>query len=510
MNLFKYTGIKTDFERIFFIREFNALSGKRFSGLALLFVILFATLLALGYAVGGLQLLDARMNNPYTNWVDVAVKNEDRDTIDAIKKYFAGSGANEQFNIRNVTDHVVMLDPLFVDQESGRPIELKGRTISQSDAILETILGPADGNWLSGLAYDGKTPVRFSSQMGIIATRSMLTRLGYSNPEQQKQIFASSNGITFLIPVEAVVKELPNYCDYCFTPEFFNLFISNYLESGFLPVERGSVNKFDFVADDADSTQLSAWWNNNAKSGVALFERSPLVVNTQKQNYLYRVTLDQHPSANELNALFSQFQQFFQSKGHHCMMVSSPNMAAAFGALKSPHYLAFNFTRLDKVDEFKSFMSRKFGFEINVAQIEAKKNFAIVSSLTWLMAFLLFVFSLASIIFFVDNLLRSHLEKIRSNLGTFMAFGLSNVSLRRSYLRIVVVYMSICILLAIFAVVLYDRSEELVSKMSKFNIFDWKILLAIIALLLVGMVKSRTTIDGILKNTPGNLIYDRE
>jgi hypothetical protein len=511
MKLFRYIGIRTDFERIFFIREFNALSGKRLSRLMLLFVILLLTLLALGYAIGGLQLLDDRMNNPYTNWVDVTVKNEDREKIDTIMKFFADLGTDNPFLLKNVTDHVIMLDPVFVSQKTGQSIELKGRTISPSDAILETILNPKDGNWISGMYYDGKNPVQFPNVLGIIATKSMLAKLGYANPENQKQIYAAENGITFLVPVEAVVEELPNYCDYCFTPGFYNLYISKYMETRFLPVERGSVNNFDFVCDNADSSALFEWWReHNATVEVLDTERKPLIINTYRQNYCYSVILNQFPSAAELDTLFNQFQRFFRDKGHLCTMIFTPNTKAAFNELNKPHYLAFNFKYLDKVEEFKSFMSQQFRFEINMAQIEAKKNFAIVSNLTLLMAVLLYLFSLASIVFFVDNLLRTHIERIKPNLGTFMAFGLSNESLRLSYLRIITTYMLISIASALSIVILFDIAEGKWTTMSKFNIFDCKILLAILFLLLVGFIKSRFTIGTILKNTPGNLIYDRE
>lgn len=511
MKLFNFIGIRTDFERIFFVREFNALSGKRYSGLLLLFGILFTTLLALGYAVGGLQLLNKRMNNPYTNWVDVTVKNEDRSKIESIEKYFEDKAAADEFIIKNVTDHVVILDPIFVSQESNKLLELKGRTISKSDIILETILSPKDGNWLSGLAFDGKNPVTFGSQLGIIATRSMLLKLGYTHPEQQKQIFARVNGISFLVPVEAVVKELPNYCEYCFTPEFYNLYNSDYLESRFLPVERGSENQFLFVTSATDSAEVIGWWNARGdKTGIVSVERNPVIINDAERHFEYAVTLNSYPAASHLDSVFTRFQEYLSTKGHQGARLFTPNTIAAFSEISNPHYLAFNFIFLDKVDEFKTFMSGKFGFEINMAQIEAKKNFAIVSNLTLLMSALLFVFSVASIIFFLDNLLRAHIEKIKPNLGTFMAFGWDNSSMRNAYLRIVIVFTGISIMIAMVAVVLYDIGEEMLTGMSRFNIFDWKVVAAVLLLLLASIIKSRITLGNILKNTPGNLIYDRD
>jgi hypothetical protein len=155
-------------------------------------------------------------------------------------------------------------------------------------------------------------------------------------------------------------------------------------------------------------------------------------------------------------------------------------------------------------------MLREFGFEINVAQIEAKKNFAIVSNLTAFMAVVLFFFSIASIVSFVDSLLRAHIEKIKPNLGTFMAFGLSNETLLKSYLRIIAVFMGITLLSALLIAFIFDLLEDHFMVLSRFDLFDWKVGGAVLILLVIGYVKSIMTINAILKNTPGNLIYERE
>jgi hypothetical protein len=513
MSTLKYIGIQTDFEQIFFKREFRALAGQRFGQLGLLFIILLVTLIALGYAIGGLQLLHTRMNNPYTNWVDVTVKNQDRDTIDAIIRHFEKPGATQAFLIKNVTDHVMIMDRIFVGQQDGQKVEFRGRTISQKDVILETILSEKEGNLLGGQAFEAGKSIQFSSLIGIIATEAMLTKLGYSNPRDQKQIYANVNGIYFLVPIEAVVKELPNFCDYCFTPEFYNLYLSNYVESRFLPIysERGSVNMFDFISEHLDSAKIINWWERNAPQlGILSVDCKQLVMNTTEKHVMNTVTLGSFPSAAKLDSIFERFQQFSQEQGDRINVVYKPNLVAAHTPLDRPHAIAFNFEYLDKIEDFKVFMLREFGFEINVAQIEAKKNFAIVSNLTAFMAVVLFFFSIASIISFVDSLLRAHIEKIKPNLGTFMAFGLSNETLLKSYLRIIAVFMGITLLAALLIAFAYDLVEDYFMALSRFDLFDWRVAVAVLILLAIGYLKSIMTINAILKNTPGNLIYERE
>jgi hypothetical protein len=66
-----------DFERIFFIREYTALAGRNQKVLITLAIILFFTFLALGFAYGSLANLEKKMNNPYTNWVDLPISEGD-------------------------------------------------------------------------------------------------------------------------------------------------------------------------------------------------------------------------------------------------------------------------------------------------------------------------------------------------------------------------------------------------------------------------------------------------
>ena len=63
----------SDFFKILFTNELKALSGRSMRTIGALVSILLFTILALGLAYGTLDSLKERMDNPYTNWVDVPV-----------------------------------------------------------------------------------------------------------------------------------------------------------------------------------------------------------------------------------------------------------------------------------------------------------------------------------------------------------------------------------------------------------------------------------------------------
>lgn len=502
---------QSDFERIFFKREFRSLAGRRNARLWQLFFIFVTTFLALGYAVGGRKLLQKRMDNPYTNWVDITITSDNRDTIDAIRRYFSRPEHLDPFLLKGISDHVMILDKIYVDQKTGTPIELKGRSISPDDAILSPILSPDEGNHLSGLTPDASGQVRFSSPLGIIITREALEKLGYTEVESQRLVFARFDAVEVLMPVEAVVKELPNFCDYCFTPAFYNLFHSNYLDTRFVPVERSAVNQFHVVSDQSDSLQMAAWWTSACPElPLAELQKTPLVLNEARRHFRYQFTLRDYPTPADLDRNIKKLQEKASAEGYRCQMVFEPNPTAGTDAIARPHNLSFHFERLKEIDAFKDLLRRQFGVDINLAQVASKKNFVIVSAITALLAFLLLISSLLGIYFFIDSLLKSHIEAIKPNLGAFLAFGLSNADLVRAYTRILGAFMLIGAGAALLVAALFEVLEAQWTDRSRFDLLNGEIALALLALLLAGMLKSVYTIRGMLRNTPGNLIYERE
>ena len=78
--------IRSDFELIFFSNEYKALAGNNLRTILALFTILFFTFLALGFAIGSLENLEKKMDNPFTNWValpifDGTVSHQSRDIV---------------------------------------------------------------------------------------------------------------------------------------------------------------------------------------------------------------------------------------------------------------------------------------------------------------------------------------------------------------------------------------------------------------------------------------------
>ncbi|MGI9161092.1 MAG: ABC transporter permease, partial [Saprospiraceae bacterium] len=177
--------------------------------------------------------------------------------------------------------------------------------------------------------------------------------------------------------------------------------------------------------------------------------------------------------------------------------------------LDRSHYVAFNFSRLDRVRPFKNMMKDRFQIDISMDQVEAKENFSIVSNLTYFISLGLFFFSIISIVLFVNSKLKSHLEDNKANLGTFKAFGLRNFLLVKIYISVIASFLIIAFFIASIPALFFYFINQY-GKFSIITLLDYRIFAAFIFLFLICLFISARTIIIILRDSPGDLIYGRQ
>ncbi|MFT5956060.1 MAG: ABC-type antimicrobial peptide transport system permease subunit, partial [Cyclobacteriaceae bacterium] len=124
---------------------------------------------------------------------------------------------------------------------------------------------------------------------------------------------------------------------------------------------------------------------------------------------------------------------------------------------------------------------------------------------------LLIIFSIVSICFYLYNLLKNHLQKIKPNLGTFLAFGLDTKILFSLYRELLLSFIvkAIGLSLAISFGILLVFSLMTDTFDNYFALFDWKLLATVVILVGAFYMIFKWTIEAILRKTPGDLIYDR-
>lgn len=519
-------GITTDFQRIFFSNEYRALSGNNNRTVKALVVILFFTFLALGFAAGSLQNLRQKMTNPFTNWVDLEVRTSQiHENVGRIREYYDKEETRAAIDLKVVNGWVGLyqdfyangFDPFTTDPDSLR-YQLKGRSIEPDEPLLTQILSHnAENNnliWYDSARLDLSDLSSYDG-VDIIINEDMMQRLGYRDGAELRNIASIDSTDVLFIGVAAVVRELPNFCNFICTPRLYNILKAK---------TDGRKKCQDLIQRNADKNNIFRFYCRNAEARMAFenyctehlsgynpaFSQDDALAHGKSVYPIGSMAFPpaQVPPFDTILALFAEASRTIAVKPY----VSMEWKGGGCGGMNPAdyHYMAFNFNKLDKIREFRAEMLENFKVDIDMSQVESKENFALVSGLTQTISFLLLTFGILSIVLFVDNLLKNHLFEMRSNLGTFQAFGLDNRFLVGIYKKIMLAFIFLSIGIALLCALIADRVEQAIYQSeSRFDIFNAWIIAAIALLTVVSLWLTTRTIKTILHKTPGDLIYER-
>lgn len=499
---------KSDFLLLFFTNEYKTLVGKSNKRVLALFTILLLTFLALAFAIGSIEYLGKRMNNPFTNWVDMPVLYKYQDMVPQIRNYFDDEVNKGEYNLKNITEYS-KFSPEFYDQKSGELYFVTGITLNPRSEIISKVL--ENNRRAADTLLDENNNLKEQFYDGVFVTRRMLKDLGYENISEQKKIMIDEEGQIRFQPIIAIVDELPGLSGFACTPRLYNWMSSSWEHTNCIDI-RGKTNFFYFLTNINKKDSLKKELIGRLPGvKIAAINQDKFQFNSTFPLYRYKIMFNDRYDSEELNKLFLKIKAILEVEDNRVFWFPDWQCKkdAQFDEIDNPYYLAFNFNELGKVRAFKEFMLQDFGVEISMNQVEAKENFSVISNLTWIISSGLFLFGTISILLYVQNLLKNHLERIKPNLGTVKAFGLKNEDLLTIYRNIILSFLSISILYAFTVTCLIVGFEELISNESCLNIFNFRVLLAIILLLFVSYFIINNTIKKILSHTPGDLIYNR-
>jgi len=239
----------------------------------------------------------------------------------------------------------------------------------------------------------------------------------------------------------------------------------------------------------------------------------------------YNVTYSFNPDIVETNLLNSFAEKIKNGKflnNSNILRIYKYDLSGFENEFSSFDNLSVNFISLDRIREFSNFLFDLKNLRIDMSQIESKENYNFVSKLTFFISGFLVIFSVISIILFLSNLLKVHINKIKPNLGTFKAFGLSNSVIVRIYslLSLRFLFYAIAIALGISLLIgetgffrfLFRVSGTIIDENTQyFNLLnDIKTYIALAAIVLASLIVLPLNIWRMLNKTPGDLIYKRE
>jgi hypothetical protein len=176
-------------------------------------------------------------------------------------------------------------------------------------------------------------------------------------------------------------------------------------------------------------------------------------------------------------------------------------------------YVSLYFSDLGRIRAFEDFV-RRYGVKIDMTQIDSRDNYQSVRVMATILSWSIVVFAIFSILLFIINLLETHFQQVKRNLGTFKAFGIGNRDLILTYVAIFLSILVLATLLALLLAFLVQWGTEALGILKEgtygyFQIASTKTLLAILIIFTAAAVTVHSVMDHLLKKSPGDLVYDR-
>ena len=519
--------ILTDYFKLFVKREGKVVLGKRYSSLWLLCSVLTATFLAIAFSNASLDYLSYKMNDPFINWVDIPNSYESSD-MDGFEQALHLDEYKSKYHYRNHQTDKYWYQSYATADKSGTT-HLHQRFFGDiSTPLVQAILH--ESNVIDKCCI--VDTLLCNDSFGVIVTEeALVSKLRYK--EAPAYIYCKMHTdydaldygadvdeeemALVPVPVLAVVKQLPSSMDLIGTKFFyqqnlehaFNLCNPTYFSSliYFVP-ENVDAKQF---SQDAESVMKA----NTTQSFFPSKKELPRMLGHKAGNFVAMIydyeddlTIDDFATNKKIN---EEILAKYAEKGVERIFdyeTSEEPMS------DSDNYISIHFEDLDMISEFAAFAKEYFKIDIEMSQINAKENFNEVSIMANILSWTMIVFAIVCIILFIVNLLQSYFQKVKRNLGTFKAFGISNYELIMVYVLIMMA--TICASIVISLSLTWFIQEFLslvgIQKDPLFGYLDlWssKTFWSVVVIVLASVYTVYTVMKNLLKDTPGDLIYDR-
>ena len=499
-----------DFERLFLDNEYRALvrQGGR-NNLWWLFAMLLLAVLALGFALGSLENLRRRMDDPFTNWLNLPVDLQTEPRLPDIRDSLS-RGAGQRFGLKT-TEYWYRFNLAFVPRQTDvlsiRPKALSfqwGRSIDFRSDLFAKIV--EEDNLISTRLPEVEES---AAGAGIVVSRELLTSLGYEPSAELSSlaVYDLLSKEVYLLPVRAVVEKLPSKTQFVCSYALYQVLNAPDCWERNLQRHRVGDNRLRFWCPADRVNEACRQLAGTMPTGLQLVDCGAELADSLRNLSVLSLHLSHPVDEGQLAAVEKRVKSVLGGK---CSRYLGFEVLPQGCDHNQPHYLAFNFQGLGSIREFGNWLSSNFGINLPQEHIESKRNFHLVSLLVQLISLVLFGFALLSIMLFINSLLQKHLQQIKPHLGTFKAFGLADEQLLRLYQRILLVFLLQALLLALACALLLAGVEELLRVESMLIIADVRVVLPLLLLLLLAAILSRRTIRKMTSRTPGDLIYERE
>lgn len=532
--------VKNTYKSLFFQKEGKALLGKNSINLFILTFILFFTFLAIGFGNGSLHYLHVKMSSAFVNWLTIKIpwKKADAKELKELQKKLNVDEVKQKYFFDNTSLYkeyptlVWRPDNPNINDNKGEFRNVAGRTVDIiNDAKLLNEYVLSDKNIVHGL----KTGFKSQSDPAVIVTEKMLNDLNYKENARfllmQYSIPDSTQpsgyrDLKIPVQIRAVVKELPGTYDVIYPMNFIYAFLSDKNDYFDIEKDKMDIHLFYSNGDNQKKKDLEKKLKKIIAGKPEIKPFSPdLDVTQDTLAYTggYDFDISFVPVLPDIK-LFDSFTRLVMNdpglkdyasdlQRYYHYQVPTPD-------LENVEYdvMSVYFNKLDQVRDFADHFltianekNDKVKIEVDTTKVKEKEDFNFLSNITYIISFLLIFFSAFAVCLFILNLLQTHLAKVKMNIGTFKAIGLSNNEARNIYFFIILFFVSVALIisfiLASICGIFLDSlltSNMHMEKVSYFKIFDFNTYLTIFIVLFSSITSCWLIINKMLSKTPGS------
>ncbi|MBK9221943.1 MAG: hypothetical protein IPO86_08495 [Saprospiraceae bacterium] len=483
------------YKRLLISKEYTAFQGKRKINQWILTTIIVISIGCIALALDIYKSLQKRMNNPFTNWVDLPVLYEFRDSIKTMEEQILSDGNKSLFNLQSIIEYNQKLQAIFEkDLEKQRHLFI--RSMQYDEELFKKITEP------SNLAYFNNLEAFSTNKCDVFISEEIFKMLDLKwITGKEMKIGFSFRDKLLILNVQAVLKDIPNQANLICSSEMMNLLTKPVEESRFY--RNSELSEITFLLKNEIKE-----FNPGIISGNKLETYDKGIIKLYGDHDYYTIKLFYRDYLNEksIDSIKSNLNK--QSNAQVLDLVEW-ECVASNKYFDRPQYLAFNFQKLNKIRSFKEYLQNKYLINLDISEVEDKENFALVSKLASSAIISIVVIGMLCFIIFLYFLISSHIDKIKQNIGTFMAFGLSNKDILRSYVYILMKLLLVSVVYGLALLFLIEFASRLTNGESLLDLLNPFIYLVISIFLVTGYIIVYFLVKRMSQYTPGDLIYNR-
>lgn len=508
-------------------RERKEVLGRNNANLWLLIVVISVTFLSIAFSNASMQYLSDRMDDPFTNWVDIDFRSINNHN--AIVDSLSNDEVMERFGYNNVQKQDAQLLMFYSKDEKDKRVYTR-LFEDFNDDLIKAVLSPDNV-----ISDDYIKPDSMPSEtVGIIINIQGLKDLGYTADDCPPYINfvcysvgADSLGVELTdgryakapIPVLAVVKRLPGAYNMLATKLFHN----NTYDNGTINLSRPEYLKemVYFVGDDDYDEfieRLPEMMPDSLSGKYMTYVDSPSTgsIKPGESGHIIEINPFGYSQSDNLMTyrdIDSRIADTFSGKNVHRIYKYTFGKRSDYSSEQISDFLSINFNRLDKIKEFSEYM-RGLGVTVDMAQVNAKDNFSAVSVMANILSWAMILFSIVCIVLFIVNMLQSYFQKVKRNMGTFKAFGLSSAKLIGVYVLMLLRIIVLAIVIALAIAWVIELLLPLIGivkdgSYSYLSLWSLKTVMSAFTMIAATIITVYIVIRSLLRRTPGDLIYDR-